>query len=528
MNYTQTRFLVVDDFEPMRKVTAGQLRAMGAKKIVMAKNGAEALHIIQHQQVDIVLADWNMPVMTGLDLLKAVRSSEKMAHLPFIMITAEGERHRIEEAIACGVTDLLVKPYTADSLAKRVEKALTSQPRSIPRLSVDRDVVPDALNNVSIAAGSEETTEPVRPTILVVDDTPDNILILRQLFKDEYRVRIAKSGNAALDICQSYNPPDMVLLDIMMPGMDGFEVARRMREHPTSETIPVIFITAMTGEEARHIGLELGAVDFISKPIDPYILKTRVLNFMRYVELHRQLQASYDNMLDLSRLQSDVEHTMRHDMKGALAGVIGLVQALGINDSMNKPQVGQLRMIEETALQVLDMINLSSELFKIETGRFNLDAKPVMIDYILQRIIEILDTSFSEKELIIRVEINVPIGEDKPMVFGDAMFCYSIFQNLIKNACEAAPEKSLVLVTLINEAPLRIVIQNRGAVPMGIRRQFFSKYVTQGKQEGNGLGTYSAKMLVEAQNGTISLEVSDKQDQTTVAVTLPRYSKLAR
>lgn len=529
----QAVFLVVDDFEPMRIVTSGQLRAMGAKKILTAVNGAEALRFLQDRRVDIVLSDWNMPVMTGLELLKAVRADEKLSHLPFVMITAEAERDRIEEAIACGVSDLLVKPYTVDSFASHVEKALTSHVRSGSpvralhgarggiRVATSVRATAPEINDGHIDKSAKQST---RPTILVVDDTADNLLLLSRLFKDEYRVRVAHGGEKALDICQSNNPPDLVLLDIMMPGMDGFEVARRMREHPTSETIPVIFVTAMTDDDARMRGLELGAVEFISKPINPDVLKLRVRNFMRYVELHRQLQANYDDMLELARLREDVEHITRHDMKGPLSGVIGLVQALAEDDAMNNRQVGQLRVVEKTALQLLDMINLSSELFKIETGRFKLDARPVAIGDILRRIVEILRATFAEKHLVISVDTDVPVGNKVLEVLGDAMFCYSVFQNLIKNACEAAPEKSRVSITMIDAAPLRIVIQNKGAVPAEIRERFFDKFVTHGKQGGTGLGTYSAKVLAEAQNGAISLEVADQEDQTTITVTLPRYA----
>ena len=128
----KTIFLVVDDFECMRTVTSTQLRAMGAKSILMASNGAEALHMLQSRRVDIVLSDWNMPVMTGLELLKAVRADKNLSYIPFIMITAEADRLRVIDAIASGVSELLVKPYTSDSLSTRINKVLTSKPRSNP------------------------------------------------------------------------------------------------------------------------------------------------------------------------------------------------------------------------------------------------------------------------------------------------------------------------------------------------------------------------------------------------------------
>src|SRR6187431_1312002 len=124
-----TKILVVDDFESMRKVTAAQLRTLGAGQIYQAKDGAEALRMLKQQHFDLVLSDWNMPVMTGLELLKAVRASEKLRHMPFIMITAEAERERVVDAIANGVNELLVKPYTAGGLSERINKAMAARPR---------------------------------------------------------------------------------------------------------------------------------------------------------------------------------------------------------------------------------------------------------------------------------------------------------------------------------------------------------------------------------------------------------------
>jgi signal transduction histidine kinase len=305
--------------------------------------------------------------------------------------------------------------------------------------------------------------------------------------------------------------------------MDGFEVARRMREHPTSESIPVIFVTSMTGDDERLKGFELGAVDYVTKPVNPDVLKLRVRNFMRYIELHKQLQSNYDDMLELARLRENIEDITRQDMKEPLAGVIGLVQTLAYDNSLNSGQVEQLRMAEDTAVQVLDMINLSSELLKIETGHYKLDARPVKIGDILQRVAEMSRTSFAKKQLNISVDMVIPDGGEKPQALGDNFFCYSLFQNLIKNACEAAPENSKVTVTLNDGSPLCITIRNKGAVPAEIRDQFFGKFVTHGKQDGTGLGAYSAKLLTEAQNGSISLEVSDSENQTTISVTLPRF-----
>ena len=521
-----TKILVVDDFESMRKVTAAQLRTLGAAQIYQAKDGAEALRMLKQQHFDLVLSDWNMPIMTGLELLKAVRASEKLCHMPFIMITAEAERERVVDAIANGVNELLVKPYTAGGLSERITKAMTARPRKAAG-PTSSDILTQSYSQSRPQTGPQSNSdlelpqpavvpdaapvESIKPTILVVDDTSDNVQLLYELFKDTYKVRTTLNGERALEICTSDTPPDLVLLDIMMPCLDGFEVAQRMREHPNSEYIPIIFVTAMETDEAHLKGMALGAVDFVTKPINPDFLVPRVRNFLRYVELHKRLQIEYDLLLENARLREDVGHITRHDLKGPLAGVIGILQALGAERDLSRKQVEQLRMAEEAALQTLNMINLSSELYKIETGRFTLNPQPVKIGDILRRIVELSRNTFSEKHLTISVDTDVvPVDEEQPQSLGDAMLRYSLFQNLIKNACEAAPNKTQIEVALHNETPLRITIANTGAVPEAIRERFFDKFVTSGKSGGTGLGTYSAKLLTEAQNGTISLNVADE------------------
>lgn len=121
---------------------------------------------------------------------------------------------------------------------------------------------------------SLETGE--KPTILVVDDTPDNLTLVSNLLKKDYRVRVAISGEKALKIAFSETPPDLILLDVMMPGMDGYEVCQLLRENPLTAHIPIIFLTAKSEVEDERKGLSLGASDYITKPISPPILEARV------------------------------------------------------------------------------------------------------------------------------------------------------------------------------------------------------------------------------------------------------------
>jgi putative two-component system response regulator len=158
-----------------------------------------------------------------------------------------------------------------------------------------------------------------KATILVVDDTPDNLALMSSLLKDLYKVKIANGGEKALKIALSDAPPDLILLDIMMPGMDGYEVCQRLKCDPRTANIPVIFLTAKTEMEDEKNGLELGAVDYITKPISPPIVMARVKN-------HLALKVMEDFLRDKNEfLELEVDKRTREVM--AIQDVTILVMA---------------------------------------------------------------------------------------------------------------------------------------------------------------------------------------------------------
>ncbi|MEW6164246.1 MAG: two-component system response regulator [Pseudomonadota bacterium] len=132
-----------------------------------------------------------------------------------------------------------------------------------------------------------------KATVLVVDDTPDNLSLMSGLLKDTYKVKVANNGEKALKIAQAAPPPDLVLLDIMMPGLSGHDVIRELKANPATRDIPVIFLTAMSEVEDEKKGLEMGAVDYITKPVSPPIVMARVAN-------HLQIKAAADFLRDKS------------------------------------------------------------------------------------------------------------------------------------------------------------------------------------------------------------------------------------
>ena len=129
-----------------------------------------------------------------------------------------------------------------------------------------------------------------RQTVLVVDDTPENIALLKIALASEYNVKAANNGESALRIVYSDEPPDLVLLDVMMPGLSGHEVCRRLKAHPDRRRIPVIFVTAMDGMEDERLGLDIGAVDYIVKPFSPAIVQARVRTHLALYDQARELE----------------------------------------------------------------------------------------------------------------------------------------------------------------------------------------------------------------------------------------------
>jgi len=144
-----------------------------------------------------------------------------------------------------------------------------------------------------------------KPTVLVVDDTPDNLTLVSNLLKKDYRVRVAINGEKALKIALSEAPPDLILLDVMMPGMDGYEVCQHLRSNPLTTHIPIIFLTAKSEVEDERKGLSLGASDYITKPISPPILEARV-------KTHLAAKAYADFLTDKTAyLESEVARRTR-------------------------------------------------------------------------------------------------------------------------------------------------------------------------------------------------------------------------
>lgn len=355
--------------------------------------------------------------------------------------------------------------------------------------------------------------------ILIVDDTPENLTVLRDiLMRSGYRVRPVLQGALALKSATA-EPPDLILLDIMMPGMDGYETCQRLKEEARTRDVPVLFISALDATESKVRGFEAGALDYILKPFRAEEVLARVRTHLALYAAQRQLKAQNEELLRAARLREDVDHMLRHDLRGPLGNMISYAELI-LEDAGNRPAAAHARVIANAGYAVLNMVHASFDLMKMERGSYELKAEPFDLSEVIRQVGAELELAAARKQLALKLT-----GQITDLVIkGERLLCHSLFYNLAKNAVEAAPAGSDITFQGVAEAEhAAIRIGNKGAVPEAVRSNFFEKYVTHGKADGTGLGTFSARLMAETQRGRIQLDTTEPQ-HTTITVYLPLAS----
>jgi CheY-like chemotaxis protein len=365
----------------------------------------------------------------------------------------------------------------------------------------------------------------------VVDDVADNLEVMVELMSSDYQVKVASSGERALKILGQGKIPDLILLDVMMPEMDGFEVCRQIKANPVSADVPVIFLTAMSEATDVTRGFAVGAVDFVTKPADPPILKARIDTHLKlrrsFAELKRNRIALIEKnavLEDNLRLREEVDRIAQHDLKNPVAGIISFSANLLDDPLLADAHKEVIRYIEQSAYSVLNMVHLSLDLYKMEQGTYEYNPNPVDLVPLLQRIIKEMASELFYREInaVLSIQGEPVEASGALRVLGDELLCYSMFGNLVRNAMEAGRAQTTVQIDLaLVEDRVTIAITNDGVVPADIRSTFFDKFTTSGKPGGTGLGTFSAQLIARTQQGGIEMATSDVQGTTTVTVTMP-------
>ncbi|MCK5876911.1 MAG: hybrid sensor histidine kinase/response regulator [Candidatus Marithrix sp.] len=356
-----------------------------------------------------------------------------------------------------------------------------------------------------------------KPLILIVDDTLKNIQVLGSiLLEHEYEIYVARDGQQALDAINTINP-DLILLDVIMPILDGFETCRRLKANAKTKHIPVIFLTAKTADEDMLQGFEVGGVDYVTKPFSSVVLLARVNTHLNLKLSYEKLKLQKEALEEAEVLRKNVEHIIHHDLKSPLNGIITFSDFLAEEPNLElEVQKKSLAQISSSGHQMWNMLERFFDICKMETGQYY--CSPVSVN-----IIDIIEKTICNSKYFIEfknltldiIYCGKPITKnDRFTVLGEETLCYSMLDNLLKNAVEASPKMEHITITLGEEDTRVISIHNKGAVPEAIRDKFFDKYITANKSNGTGLGTYSAKLMAETQGGTIRLETSEEVGTT--------------
>lgn len=355
--------------------------------------------------------------------------------------------------------------------------------------------------------------EPAR--ILVVDDEKTNIDVMVGLLSDEYKVIIAKNGQQALKRVQSDPLPDIILLDIIMPGMDGYEVCRQLKSDKNSAAIPIIFITGMSNPADETKGLELGAVDFIRKPFSPNVVLARI-------HTHISLQQQKKRLLELNVLKNKFLGMAAHDLRNPLNSICGLSEILLHMKLSPEEHTKFLSMIYTNGVQMRQLINDLLDVSVIESGHFDMKLQPGTIEELVQARIEMFKFSAEKKS----IPINLYLGQPITTMFDKGRMA-QVVDNLVANAIKFSTSGSPITVRTGHDQDrswFKVEDHGPGISAEDRTRMFgaFQKLSARptGQEKSTGLGLSIVKKIVDAHHGEIIVE-SEVGRGSVFTVTIP-------
>jgi two-component system sensor histidine kinase/response regulator len=345
--------------------------------------------------------------------------------------------------------------------------------------------------------------------VLIVDDEASTRELLRDLLEMRgHQVVEATNGEDALRRAVE-DRPDAILLDVMMPGLDGFEVCRRLKLDPRTVAIPVLLVTTLSARDDRLKGIEAGAGDFLSKPIDRQDALLRVRNAVRLRQLHAQVSAELDRVRELEVMRDELVHWIVHDMRSPLQGAMLGVQLLSmqLDPVLTERQRGSLDRTLGILRHVAEMTSAVLDVSRLEEGRFPLHLDSCELKGILQRAIDDLRPLVAH----LRIDVEAPAGTVE--LRADANLVERILVNLIANAAKFTPAGGELRVAILERGPLvRVEVTDTGpGIPARHREFIFEKFgQAEARREhckySSGLGLAFCRLAVEAHGGSIGVE----------------------
>lgn len=350
--------------------------------------------------------------------------------------------------------------------------------------------------------------------ILVVDDSPDNAYLIQSVLDSEgYAVAVAADGYTALRQVE-HDPPDLIMLDVMMPEIDGYEVTRRIRNNPRLPFVPILLITA-SDQPSVVRGLDLGADDFIRKPVEFDELLARVRSLLR-------LKHTIEERNQIARQREDFVSRLTHDLRTPLIAAdrmfnLFLEGALGeLTPQMQEVIPSMIRSNQN----LLQMVNQLLEVYRYEAGAKSLTFSTVNLQDLLQEVVLELRPLATAKNIALGFATACgPTAFTRFEVAGDRQELRRVFTNLVGNAIKftdrGAVKVALACVTpdpvndpLSNQAWLVIRVKDTGpGIPAAEQATLFQRF-RQGNhtRSGSGLGLHLSRQIVEAHGGTIEVE----------------------
>lgn len=372
------------------------------------------------------------------------------------------------------------------------------------------------------------TTGSHSATILIVDDTPANLGVIVEALEDHgLRVVVAQQGEEALQRAE-YVRPDLVLLDVMMPGMNGFEICRALKARASTSDIPVIFMTSLSSLEDKITGFAVGAVDYVIKPLQVQEVQARIDTHLTLRAMRQQLEAQNEQLAErTAQLQVSNEeleafnYCVSHDLRAPLRAMAGFAQVLIEGHSANLDP-GGLRYLDNMILAVRRMEHLIQDLLNYaRTGRGTMHALPVPLAPLLQQ----LETTFSARFAAAGASFEVVTPLATPL--GDATLIEQILTNLIDNALKYRRRDGVAAVRLaaiVADENVLLQVSDNG---IGIARadwdrifQMFQRGHTERDYSGTGIGLAIVAKAARAMGGDVSVESSPGQG-STFSVRLP-------
>lgn len=366
--------------------------------------------------------------------------------------------------------------------------------------------------------------------ILLVDDNPTNLNILVTALRDSgYKLRVAQDGESAIAQI-SYAQPDLILLDVMMPGIDGFETCRRLKANPETQTIPVIFMTALTETFDKVQGFQTGAVDYITKPFEIDEVLIRIQTHLAIQKLQNQLQVQnqvlQQEIHDRQKAQEALQvflHAVSHDLRNPVTGGLMVLQSL-LEEAEH--QTGHVtvsstvlqRMIQSHDRQ-LALINSLLETQANEVAGVTLHLQPVKIADLVNQLTADWETLLIKNEAI----VHALIPPDLPAVTADPNQLWRVYENLIMNALKHNPPGlTLRLEAEVIEVNHPIADQT-ARVPMlcctvrddgdgippeqcAMMFELYKRGETARRTVGLGLGLYLCRQIIAAHGGEIGVD----------------------